>query len=100
MAVNEDCLENVTATPEVVVTNCRVECIPSRAFLLTTRKPITIKDNVFVRSHMSAILVADDARSWYESGFVRKLTIEGNTFSNGTPQENVRQSNCSDVTVK
>ena len=155
VAVNEDCLENVTATPEVVVTNCRVECIPTRAFLLTTRKPITIKDNVFVRSHMSAILVADDARSWYESGFVRKLTIEGNTFdhcggpvinvapenrehaqavhsgisilnnkflmdnkngvslkstsnvliegnsfSNGTAQENVRQNNCTDVTVK
>lgn len=91
---NTDCLENVTATPEVVVTNCRVECIPTRAFLLTTRRPITIKDNVFIRSHMSAILVADDARSWYESGMVRKLVIEGNTFDHcGGPVINVAPEN-------
>ncbi len=80
IAPGTDCLENVTATPEVHISQCKVQCIPTRAFLLTTRRPVTVSKNTFIGTHHSALLVADDARSWYESGMVKKMNISGNTF--------------------
>jgi hypothetical protein len=76
----DDVLENATWTAAVEIKNCLIEAIPTRGFLLTTRQPILVADNVFRRTNMSAILVADDAKSWFESGMVRDLTIRGNTF--------------------
>lgn len=78
---NDWCLENVTATPAITVKKSTIKAIPTRAFLLTTRRPIVIEGCTFIGSHNAAILVADDARSWYESGMVRDMTIKGNTFT-------------------
>lgn len=77
---NGDVLENATWTPDVTVRDCVVEMIPTRGFLLTTRGKILIENNRFLRTSMHAILIADDARSWYESGYVRDVTIRGNHF--------------------
>ena len=73
-------IENVTWTPEVEITGNRFSRIPTRGILLTTRKKSLIENNVFYGMQMSAILVADDAMSWYESGPVHNLTIRKNTF--------------------
>lgn len=78
---NDWCLENVTATPAVTVKKSFIKLIPTRAFLLTTRRPMVIEDCTFIGTHNAAILVADDARSWYESGMVRDMTVKGNTFT-------------------
>jgi hypothetical protein len=75
-----DVIENVTWTPEVEVRNCTVAVDSCRGFLLATRRPILIENNTFVKTTMAAILIADDANSWFESGFVRDVTIRGNRF--------------------
>ena len=94
VTVNEWCLENVTATPAVTVKKSRIQLIPTRAFLLTTRRPIVVQDCTFIGTHNAAILVADDARSWYESGMVRDMTIKGNTFTEcGEPVIKVHPEN-------
>jgi len=77
-----DVVENVTWTPEVEVSACTVSRIPTRGFLFTTRRKVVVENNEFQRTHMSAILLAHDAKSWYESGYVRDLTIRNNKFIN------------------
>ena len=75
-----DVLENVTWTPAVTIRNCRVEADSCRGFLITTRQPVRVESNVFVKTTMSAIDIADDANSWFESGLVRDVVIRGNQF--------------------
>lgn len=76
----EDVIENVTWTPEVEIRGCHVSWIPTRGFLLATRKKILVEENEFLATHMGAILVGIDANNWYESGFVRDMTIRNNKF--------------------
>jgi len=76
----DDTIENVTWTPEAEVRGCRVRHIPTRGFLLTTRRKVVVEDNLFDRTWMSAILVETDAEGWFESGCVRDMTITGNRF--------------------
>jgi len=76
----DDVLENVSWTAELRVTGCAFSRIPTRGILATTRKPVVIAGNVFERLRMSAVLVADDAASWYESGRVEELTVRDNRF--------------------
>lgn len=75
-----DCLENTTWVPSLTIRNCRFEGTNARGLLVTTRKKVLITDNTFYRTGMHAILIADDASSWYESGPVQDVTITGNTF--------------------
>lgn len=79
--INADLVvENVTWTPEVEITGNYFARIPTRGILLTTRRKSIIENNTFFRLPMAAILVADDASSWYESGPVRDLSIKNNVF--------------------
>lgn len=73
-------IENVTWTPDVEITHNYFSRTPTRGILVTTRGKVLIADNTFFRIPMSAILVSDDARSWYESGPVRDVTIARNHF--------------------
>jgi hypothetical protein len=75
-----DVIENVTWTPEVEIRGCRVSWIPTRGFLLATRKKVVVQENEFLATHMSAILVGIDANKWFESGYVRDMTIRNNKF--------------------
>ena len=74
------CIENLTWTPEVTIRNSRFERTNTRGLLLTTRRKILIENNTFYRTGMHAILIADDASSWFESGSVQDVTIRNNTF--------------------
>ena len=80
MTVTNAVVENVSYTPEVRITGCGFKTTPTRGILVTTRRPVLIANNVFYRTPMAAILVVDDARSWYESGPVKCLTICDNVF--------------------
>ncbi len=75
-------LENLTWNPDVEIIGNTFTLTPTRGILVTTRGAVTIRDNTFNRIPMPAILVADDARSWFESGPVRSLDISGNRFVN------------------
>lgn len=75
-----DVIENVTWTPEVEIRGCKVSRIPTRGFLLSTRRKVLVEGNEFFSTHMNALLMAIDANSWYESGCVRDLTIRKNRF--------------------
>lgn len=73
-------VENTTYTPEVEIRDNFFSRVPSRGLLVTTRRKVVIENNTFFRTQMSGILIADDARSWFESGMVRDVAIRGNRF--------------------
>ena len=73
-------VENISWCPDVTIARNYFTLTPTRGILITTRGKSVIEDNTFFRIPMPAILVADDARSWYESGPVRDLTIRHNRF--------------------
>jgi hypothetical protein len=76
----DDCIENISWTPAVTIRHCRFERTNTRGVLVTTRRKVIIEDNTFYRTGMHAILIADDALSWFESGPVRDVTIRRNRF--------------------
>ncbi len=89
-----DAVENVTWTPEVEIRGCTISRIPTRGFLIATRRKVLVEKNDFRRTHMSAILVGSDAKVWYESGCVRDMTIRNNTFSHcGEPVIRINPEN-------
>ncbi len=76
-----DVIENITWTPEVWIHHNTIAQIPTRGVLLTTRRKSVIENNIFHRTHNSAVSVADDAASWYESGMVNNMRISNNKFN-------------------
>lgn len=77
---NTHVVENITYTPSVVIRNNFFKRTPTRGILVTTRKPVVIADNTFDGMGMASIYISNDAQGWYESGPVRDVTIERNTF--------------------
>ncbi|WP_167667776.1 right-handed parallel beta-helix repeat-containing protein [Mucilaginibacter gossypiicola] len=75
-----DVVENITATPQVWIHHNTIEKIPTRGILVTTPRKVIIENNIINRTHNSAIMINDDASSWYESGAVKDVTIANNTF--------------------
>lgn len=75
-----DVLENITWTPSVTIQNSRFEGTVTRGTLITTRRKVLIENNVYYRTGMHAILIADDASGWYESGPVMDVTVRNNQF--------------------
>lgn len=78
--IEELVIENVTQTPDVEIYGNYFARISTRGILVTTRGKVRIYDNVFYKMLMSSILIADDARSWFESGLVRDVKIYRNSF--------------------
>ena len=72
-------LENLTWTPSMVIKNSAFESCRARGVLVTTPKKVVIENNTF-QSSGSAILIAGDVNSWYESGPVRDVLIKNNKF--------------------
>ena len=74
-------IENLSACPEVLVQNNCFSCYPTRGLLITTSAPGIVRGNTFLQAPpRPAIHIASDASNWYESGGVRDLLIEENTF--------------------
>jgi len=78
--INEDVVENISWTPNVVYRNNISEYIPTRAVLCTTRGKVLIEDNIWNGFRRPAVLIEDDAHGWFESGPVRNMTIRNNKF--------------------
>jgi hypothetical protein len=76
----DDCIENVTRTPSVLIRNNWFQRTPTRGLLITTRRKVIIENNTWFKTGMSAILISDDANSWFESGMVKDVTIRNNRF--------------------
>ncbi len=75
-----DALENLTWTPDVLITGTRFESCRARGVLISTPGRVVIENNRF-ESSGSAILIAGDANQWYESGGVRDVLIRNNHFT-------------------
>jgi len=79
-SLNDAVVENISWTPQVRIQNTTITKIPTRGILVTTRRKVIIENCTFQRVHSNAVLVEDDAASWYESGMVKDLTIRKNNF--------------------
>jgi hypothetical protein len=75
-----DVIDNISWYPDLTIRNCHVTMDSCRGFLISTRGKVLVENNTFTRTMMSAIDIADDANSWYESGGVRNVTIRNNQF--------------------
>lgn len=79
-AVIGEVIEDISACPDVYFANNTLNRIITRGLLLTTRGKVIIENNAFKSNSMSGILLSDDAKSWYESGMCRDVTIQNNIF--------------------
>lgn len=75
-------VEDVTLCPDLYFASNTLKRITTRGILVTTRGKVVIENNLFQSFNMPAILISDDAKSWYESGKCKNVTIKGNTFEN------------------
>ncbi|MFB8240594.1 RICIN domain-containing protein [Kitasatospora purpeofusca] len=73
-------VENTTYTPTVDISNNTVVNIPTRGILVTTRKPVVVKNNTFDGTGMASVFISSDAKEWYESGPAQDVLITSNTF--------------------
>lgn len=80
LELNHDCVENISCTPELEVRNCYFTRTSTRGTLVTTPRKVIIADNTYYKTGMSAILIEGDAEGWYESGPVKDVLIQNNTF--------------------
>ena len=80
LELNHDCVENMSCTPEVEIRHCHFTRTSTRGTLMTTPRKVVIADNTYYKTGMSAILIEGDAEGWYESGPVKDILIENNTF--------------------
>lgn len=80
LELGHDCVENMSCTPEVEIRRCHFTRTSTRGTLMTTPRKVVIADNTYYKTGMSAILIEGDAEGWYESGPVRDVLIENNTF--------------------
>lgn len=80
VSANAAALENVTYTPSVEIENNVFREMPVRGILVTTRKPVVIRNNEFDNVAGAAIYISDDVNGWYESGHDEDVLIEKNVF--------------------
>ncbi len=80
LELGHDCVENMSCTPEVEIRHCYFTRTSTRGTLMTTPRKVVIADNTYYKTGMSAILIEGDAEGWYESGPVRDVLIQNNTF--------------------
>ena len=77
-----DALENASAQPDVVFRG-NVACRNwANGVLLTTRGRVTVEGNLFDRIAGGVIKFPGDARTWYEAGACRDVTVTNNIFRN------------------
>ena len=77
-----DAVENASAQPDVVFRD-NVACKNwANGVLLTTRGKVTVEGNLFDRIAGGVIKFPGDARTWYEAGACRDVTVTNNVFRN------------------
>lgn len=79
-AVSGNVVEDLNACPDLYFANNTYTRIITRGLLITTRGKVVVENNKFISNSMAGILLSDDAKSWYESGMCRDVTIRNNEF--------------------
>lgn len=80
LIVDSDVLENMTWTPRVDIRGNHFTRTSTRGVLVTTPRKAVISDNTFLKTGMAGVLIAADAKDWYESGPVHDVRIRNNRF--------------------
>ncbi len=80
VAAKATCVENLSQTPTLLVSDCHFTRTSTRGTLCTTPRKVVIQNNLFEHLGMSAILIEGDAEGWYESRAVTDVTIRNNRF--------------------
>lgn len=87
-------IEDISACTDVYFANNTLNRIITRGLLLTTRGKVVIENNHFINNTMSAVLLSDDAKSWYESGMCEDVTVQNNIFDySGCPPILIKPEN-------
>ncbi|MGY5353233.1 alpha-1,3-galactosidase-related protein [Wenyingzhuangia sp. IMCC45533] len=73
--------ENLTWNPDLELRNNTIRDNRARAALITTKGNVIVENNFF-SSQMHGILIEGDNKKWYESGGVKNVVIQNNTFEN------------------
>lgn len=73
-------VDNVSASPDVRIEKSHFYQCPTRGILVSSRGKIRIKNNFFAKITMACLFISCDANDWFESGPVKDVLIEGNTF--------------------
>ncbi len=78
-----DLIENVSAYPDLLVQNCKIQNNRARGLLISNPKNTVIENNYF-STEMEAILIPVESSHWYESGNATNVVIRNNTFQDCT----------------
>ncbi len=88
-----DILENKTWNPEFTMRGCTIKDHRARNIIIKTPKKIVIENND-LSSMMSSILLRGETFHWFESGAVKDVLIQNNTFNHcaysGSPHSILR----------
>ncbi len=82
-----DAVENADWYPEVEFVGNTVRHNRARGALFATPRRVVVQGNKFIRSHGSAILLAGDTQTWYESGGCVDVRIADNLFDHNLTAE-------------
>jgi len=83
-------IENITYCPNVEISGCTFEGIPTSGILCTSSGKIRIFDNRFSHIAEAHIYISNDAAEWFESGPVRDMEIYSNSFANDMDEELIK----------
>lgn len=74
-----DLIENLTAYPEVLISNCEFSRNRAHGIILHTSKPAIIENCLF-NGDMGGILIPAGISHWHEAGHPGNVVIRNNTF--------------------
>ncbi len=75
-------IENISTCPEIYISGCVSRRIPTRGFLTSSRGKILIENNSFYSFRRAVVLMANDAKAWWETGPVKDVVIRNNRIYN------------------
>lgn len=75
-------IENISACPNVHISGCTIKRLPTKGFLTSTRGKVVVENNSFYCMGREVVLLANDAKSWWETGPVTDVTIRNNRIYN------------------
>ncbi|KXX66809.1 hypothetical protein [Flammeovirga sp. SJP92] len=84
-------IENISWNASAVIENNIIRNNRARSILLSTNKPVVIRNN-YLSSQMSSIRITGDLRLWNESGPTQSVLIENNIFEDCLYGGNANQS--------
>lgn len=80
-------VENLTCTPEVEITNCIFKGSPAEGIRVSSGAKVLIQDNVFDGLGAASIRISGDTKEIFESGYLKNVVIERNTFQRPAAKE-------------